>query len=203
MLVLGTALASAAPEIAPRAKRTHRQAVDIRESLSGISRAGEGEEWKSLGLGSMTDDMVTYLYNFKPVTWEVEIFQNSANPALYRIYGPYGENFAAAMYTQNGVLLKQEGYDFEGSKVFDIDATDPKDVIFHKTMIGCDWGSGEMYIGIPTSGHVTFSDGIFSAPIRGVAIGDDDGAVAANTRGKFRICLPEAVGTDFTLEITP
>lgn len=151
----------------------------------------------------MTDEMVTMLYQLKPVTWEVEIMQAEENPALYKVVAPYGKAFADALLAQDNISLTPEQYDANGERSLTLDATDPEDVYFPKTYIGCDWGSGEMYIGIPTTSNVYFRDGIFSAPPRGIAVGDDDGAFAANYNGKFRIVLPGVEATDYTLTITP
>ena len=149
-------------------------------------------DWKSLGMGSMTDDMVAPWYQMEPVTYSVEILQSESAPTQYRVMAPYGQAFADAMKKQNNYTLTDSKYDKAGVKYIDIDASNPDDVIFHKTMIGCDWGEGEMYIGISTSGTVKLVDGVFTATINGMAVGDDSGAVAANRNGKFRIVLPGA-----------
>lgn len=160
-------------------------------------------DWKSLGMGSMTDDMVAPWYQMEPVTYSVEILQSESAPTQYRVMAPYGQAFADAMKKQNNYTLTDTKYDKAGVKYIDIDASNPDDVIFHKTMIGCDWGEGEMYIGISTSGTVKLVDGVFTATINGMAVGDDSGAVAANRNGKFRIVLPGAKAADYSVNIAP
>lgn len=157
--------------------------------------------YKSLGIGRFTDDMLTAMYGYEPVTFDVEIEQSVENPKFYRITGVYGANFAAAMKQTNGVTLTADKYDVDGVRVMDIDATDSTSVYFAKTMTGCNWGHGEMYIGIPTSANVWYKDGVFGAPYRGVACGDDEGAVAYNTRQRFNITLPGYVQKDFALTL--
>ena len=159
-------------------------------------------EYRSLGKGSMTDEMVTAIYQYKPVTFEVEIQQCVAEPAFYRVIAPYGQAFADAMLQTNGLKLKEDQYDAEGKCVINIDLTDPNDGYMPKSMIGCDWGHGEMYIGLPTTGCLIFSDGVITAPRRGIAVGDDEGATAQNVNQQFRIVLPGATPTDYRLELS-
>ncbi len=156
-------------------------------------------EYKSLGKGLYTDDMLLPLFKYEPMTWEVEIQQSVEDPNFYRVISPYGKAFADAMLATNNVQLTETQYDSAGTTQLNIDATDPDNVYFAKTMIGLDWGYGQVYIGIPSSKNVTFKDGIFSAPARGVAVGDDDGAVAMNTNQKFRIVLPGIEAKDYSM----
>lgn len=156
-------------------------------------------EYKSLGKGLYTDDMLLPLFNYEPMTWEVEIQQSTEDPNFYRVISPYGKAFADAMLATNNVKLTETQYDSAGTTQLDIDATDPDNVYFAKTMIGLDWNYGPVYIGIPSSKQETFRDGIFSAPARGVAVGDNDGAVAMNTNQKWRIVLPGVEARDYSM----
>lgn len=159
-------------------------------------------EYKSLGKGSMTDEMVTAIYQYKPVTFEVEIQQCVAEPAFYRIIAPYGKAFADAMLATNGVQLKEGQYDSKDTCVINIDLTDPTDGYMPKSYIGCDWGYGPMYLGLPTTGKLEYKDGVITAPRRGIAVGDDEGATAQNVNQHFRIVLPGYNPTDYRLELT-
>ena len=171
------------------------------EPRANSSRWPKGE-YKSLGTGTMTDDMLTAFYNYLPVTYEVEILQSVKNPDFYRVEAPYGENFAEAMRRVNGVELADSMYDARGIRVLDIDASDPENVFFARTMTGCDLGCGEMYIGIPAEGKVSLRNGCFTATPRGVTAGDDDGSAAMNTRRKFSITFPGAELADYSLALT-
>ncbi len=159
--------------------------------------------YKSLGMGYMTDDMICPLYSLQPVTYQVEIQQSEEDANFYRVIAPYGATFAAEVNKQLSTPLKDTEYDVDGKCYIDIDATNPDDVYFAKTMVGCNWGAGEMFIGITTSGTVTFKDNKFTANINGLAVGDDDGAWAANRNGKFRITLPGAKLDDYHIALTP
>lgn len=159
--------------------------------------------YKSLGMGWMTDDMITDLLDLKPVTYQVEILQAEDDSPLYRVVAPYGKAFAQAMEDVNGKVLTEDQYDSEGKCYIDIDASDPDDVIFHKTMTGFDIGAGELFIGINSRLNVSLKDGVFRAPMLGIAVGSGESAIAANRRGKFRIVLPGIELNDFALAITP
>lgn len=132
--------------------------VEIKEISAPVKapakETAEITDWKSLGMGSMTDDMVAPWYQYEPVTYAVEILQSESAPTQYRVKAPYGQAFADAMAAKNNVELTDAQYDKAGEKFIEIDASNPDDVIFHKTMIGCNWGDGEMYIGITTTGTV-------------------------------------------------
>lgn len=156
-----------------------------------------------IGEGLFTDAMLTEWYKLAPVTYKVRIQAPETGEPFYRIIAPYGQAFADAMLEVNGIRLKDTEYDKAGTAVLDIDVTDPDNVYFPKTYINADWGSGPIYIGIPKTANVTFKDGIFSAPPRGIAIGDNTGAVARNMSGKFRIVLPGVEATDYELTLTP
>ena len=159
--------------------------------------------YKSLGMGWMTDDIITDLLDWQPVTYQVEILQAEDDSPYYRVVAPYGKNFADAVEEINGKTLSEDQYDSEGKCYIDIDATDPDNVIFHKTMTGFDIGAGEVFICINSRANVTLKDGVFRAPILGLAVGTGNSAIAANRRGKFRIVLPDIELSDFTFAITP
>ena len=191
----------ASPVVKQHAEIKPVKKIEIKEFASPAKapakEAAEITDWKSLGMGSMTDDMVAPWYQLDPVTYAVEIFQSESAPTQYRVKAPYGQAFADAMKSQNNLTLKDSEFDKAGEKFIEIDASNPDDVIFHKTMIGCNWGDGEMYIGITTTGTVKLADGVFTASLNGLAVGDDTGAVAANRNGKFRIVLPGAKAADY------
>ncbi len=95
-------------------------------------------EYKSLGKGLYTDDMLLPAFGYEPMTWEVEIQQSTEDPNFYRVISPYGKAFADAMLATNNVQLTESQYDSAGTTKLDIDASDPNNVYFAKTMIGLD-----------------------------------------------------------------
>ncbi|MGN0205887.1 MAG: hypothetical protein ACI4BC_01465 [Muribaculaceae bacterium] len=162
-----------------------------------------GEEYWSIGNGLMTDDMIAPLYGLDPVTYTVEVQVCAQNENYYRIIAPYGRTFAEEICKQLGEPLNEHEFDINGYCYIDLDASDPDDVYFGKTMTGCDWGQGEMYIGIATTGKVRFKNGMFTATINGLAVGDNNGAQLANKSGKFRILLPGVEPKEYDIALTP
>lgn len=159
-------------------------------------------EWTSLGQGKITDDMVTAMYNYPALTWSVEVQQSVENPNYYRLVAPYGTAFKEAFEAANNVQLKDGEYDKDGTAMWVFDVSDPSAVYFPKTYINADWGHGPMYVGIPTTADPVWKDGVMTAAPRGIALGDDDGAVALNMRGQFRIVIPGATESDYRLTFT-
>ena len=100
-LLFVLALAAAVSSSAAPAKRFTESRVKspanvemkAKTAMSRAHEAPEGE-WTSLGMGLMTDDMVTHLFKFRPRTWEVEILQSDEDPNFYRVVAPYGEKVA-------------------------------------------------------------------------------------------------------------
>ena len=167
-----------------------------------------GGEYKSIGTGIMTDDMLTGLLDVQPVSYNVEIQQSVADPNFYRVMAPYGKAFVEAMEKVNNMTFSAEQYDSEGVCYIDICATDPNDVYFPATKTGIVIdGIGDLYIGINSSYNVTLKDGMFTAPMMGVAVAykNDEGNLvgqAFNRRGKFLIALPGVQPFDYALALS-
>ncbi|MBO5054135.1 MAG: hypothetical protein J6C44_07915 [Muribaculaceae bacterium] len=181
----------------PRAKSQEK--VIQRSSATWSVPTGE---WTKLGTGRLTDDMVTAWYQYPALTFDVEIEQSVENPNYYRVIAPYGLKFKEAFEAANKVTLKDGQWDADNKAVWVFDVTDPKAVYFPKTMLGIDWGEGEMYLGIPSTADPVWNNGVMTAPPRGIAIGDNTGAVAVNMRGQFRLTIPGTTELDYRLSLT-
>ena len=98
---------------------------------------GAASPWQSIGTGFYTDDFISSLYGADPVTYEVEIEENTDSPGLYRMVSPYG-----AIYPYN-----EEGdYDTNAPYNIEVNAEDPEGVYIDKQPTGVDWGDGPMSI---------------------------------------------------------
>lgn len=97
---------------------------------------GGGDPWKSLGMAIYTEDFIGSVFSVGPLSYEVEIQENTETPGLYRLINPY-ENYPA----------NEEG-DFTPGSSFNIEinAIDPEGVYIAKQPIGMDWGYGAMAI---------------------------------------------------------
>lgn len=166
--------------------------------------------WVSLGKGLYTDDFVSSLFGLDPVTYEVEIEENTETPGLYRMLYPYGE-----IYPYN-----EEG-DWDPGSIYnvEINAEDPDGVYIPVQDIGIDYGYGAMAIQswgarylanysveeLKAEGYLgTLKDGVFTLPIferetndgtaiyQGLLYMGTSGYYACSN-GAFKLVLPEAV----------
>lgn len=103
---------------------------------SGFEYYGGGSTpWKSMGMGTYTETLVSTMFTgMEPVTYEVEILENTENPGLFRVMNayangtfPYADNDCAA----EGTYLE-------------VNACDPEGVYVPMQSLGFDWGMGEM-----------------------------------------------------------
>lgn len=171
---------------------------------------GGASPWQSIGIGLYTEDFIGSVFGADPVTYEVEIEENSDTPGLYRMLSPYDGKYP---YNEEG--------DWDASAVYNIEvnAVDPDGVYIEQQATGVDWGYGPIsiiswgarYLGSSTfeelkaSGYLgTLKDGIITLPVferetdngkayyQGLTIMGTSGYYGA-TNGAFKLVLPEAV----------
>ena len=158
------------------------------------------EVFKSLGMATYTDDIVSTLFGAPTVTYQVEIQESVDNPGKYRLVNPYGEIYP---YNEPG------DWDADNTYYLTIDATDPDYVNLVESDLGIDWGYGPMtalsfadyfiatgwatkeelkadgYYGKLVDGVITFN-----VKTLGLAMGSD--LYYANQLGEFKVVLPSA-----------
>ena len=150
------------------------------------------------------------MFGEEPVTYEVEIEENTETPGLYRMIYPYGE-----IYPYN-----EEG-DWDAASVYNIEinAEDPEGVYIPVQDIGIDWGYGAMAIQswgaryvanssmdeLKAEGYLgTLKDGVITLPVfereteDGIALYQGlvymgTSGYYAGSNGGFKLVLPEAV----------
>lgn len=86
------------------------------------------DPWVAIGTGTFTDNSLTYLFGKESETYEVEVFQNSEEPALYRVDNPWKGLYAALKF--NAV-----------SPSIVLDAANPDNVLLELTTTGINGGS--------------------------------------------------------------
>ena len=191
--------------------------LDDEQAIQGVYSSpfeyygGGANPWVSLGKGLYTEDFVSSLFGVDPVTYEVEIEENTETPGLYRMIYPYGE-----IYPYN-----EEG-DWDASSVYNIEinAEDPEGVYIPVQDIGIDWGYGAMAImswgaryvadnsmdELKAEGYMgTLKDGVITLPVFERETSDGGTALYqglvykgssgyyAGANGAFKLVLPEAV----------
>ena len=97
------------------------------------------KEWQPVGKALYTEDLVTALFNYSSVTYEVEVEQNIENPSIIRLVDPYG-----AAYPHND----PGDYDTSTNHYMVFNCEDPEGIYmdgYHAS--GMDWGYGEFTFG--------------------------------------------------------
>lgn len=104
------------------------QAADAEAAPAGLGE--HPDNWRPLGKGSYTEDMITGIVYVPNHTWEVDIEENAVQPGVYRIVNPYGPG---CPYVTDGV-----GVPFN----IIINAQDPDGVYLEEVVTGLDVGYG-------------------------------------------------------------
>lgn len=171
---------------------------------------GGANPWQSIGIGLYTEDFIGSVFGADPVTYEVEIEENSEHPGLYRMLSPYDGKFP---YNEDG--------DWDASSVYNIEvnAEDPEGVYIEQQATGVDWGYGPIsiiswgarYLGsnsfedVKAEGYLgTLVNGVITLPVfdretddgivhyQGLTVMGTSGYYGC-TNGAFKLVLPEAV----------
>lgn len=153
------------------------------------------EAFNLLGVGLWRDDILTAGYNVPNEEWEIEIYEDGAVPGLFYLKNVYGAN---CPFFSNPQDPAEPHY-------LIVDASDPTQVFIPQQSLGINLGYGICSIG--TQAYGTYADKIITFPANGLAFSEseyNDGKwYAANANGMFRIALPGAVLTDFSVEVKP
>lgn len=160
------------------------------------------KNWKRIGTGTYTDDLVAAYYNgLDNLTYEVEVQENVNNPGLYRIKNVYGSAF---LYNEN-----DPRYYREDSYVY-IDATNPNAVTHYKklpTGLGINWGDGELSWEVRVAG--TMVDNVITLPmyeqgsVQSVVVSDPSGSgYYANRNGAFKLVIKYEVPLEYEVSGT-
>ena len=124
--------------------------------------------------------------------YEVEIYENLNTPGYIYLKNAYTSLFP---YNEPGDYV-------EGDVYLAINVKDPNDVFLPQQELGLDWGYGAVKVGTTTPG--TLVDNIITFPAKSflLAMADYNGGAYSfygNPNGLFRVALPGAVLTDFSL----
>lgn len=74
--------------------------------------------WEPIGTAEYTDVLICPLYGGGPETWSVEVEQWKKDPNMYRMVNPY----------KDGVM--PDGWNYDGDKYIELDATNPQCVLW-------------------------------------------------------------------------
>ena len=155
------------------------------------------EPYVLLGKGLIRDDIITSLFDVECVEWEVEIYENTNQPGYIFLKNAYTSLYP---YNEPGDYVTEDKY-------FIVNIADPNKVVIPQQGLGMDWNPtdyGEFIVG--TAAYGTLKNGVITFPVKGLLVGMmiySEGKFGwyANTNGMFRIAMPGAVLTDFSLEV--
>ena len=154
------------------------------------------EPYVLLGKGTFREDCMTTLYAVDNVVYEVEIYENIKNPGYIYLKNAYTSLYP---YNDPGDYVEEDTY-------FAVRIEPANQVYVPKQFLGLDWGKGEFFLGTIAYGTYDKEKGIITFPERGLMIGygEEDYAKGsgyyANTNAMFRITMPGAVLTDYSLD---
>ena len=167
------------------------------------------ERYDLMGTALYREDLLTALFSFSGdpnPEWEVEVYTKETEPGMYYLKNVY----------QPGVSPLFNPEDPVTDMYMIIDATNPQKVILPFQYLGCNLGYGECAAGsyAPEAGfnvsataalYGTMINNVITFPVEGLLFGmseyNDFGFYLANPSGMFRVALPGAVLTDYTISL--
>ncbi len=223
LLFAGCVLASAmgAGQTLPLDVNTQKKAVKLQEKIQGMVKKAPAsraeEEWKLVGTGNYTDDIMTNA-GVPSETWEVQIYESAATPGFYRVENPYGNGncpYFEAPFDCCDFLLHAENPDavwMEYVEIKNVDfgltSEDEYCPAYTGDMAGYYIGEGffdaetaiamGMTSGRMLGGRITFEPEslILDFPL----YGDSGFTFTANNSGLFCVALPGAKDFDFSVD---
>lgn len=151
------------------------------------------EAFNLLGVGLWREDILTTFFSVGNPEWKVEIYEDAAVKGLLYVKNVYGANCP----------LFSNPSDPDEPHYIIIDASDPTAVSIARQSIGVDVGYGLCSFGSIAAG--TLADKVITFPAKGLifSMADYEGGAwyYSNSGGLWRLALPGAVLTDFSVEI--
>ena len=152
--------------------------------------------WQSIGYCSYTDDLLIPLYGYDPITYQVQVEENTEQPGLYRMVNPYGEGYP---YNEEG--------DYYNANV-KVDAQNPARVFIDYQDLGLTWNSSTWCIYSYASWYMdygytadevesyglfgSYADGKITFPVKTLLIYMDDSGYYGNTNGAWCLDIASA-----------
>lgn len=165
------------------------------------------------GTATIWDGLVYTLFTGEVSTpYQVEVYEHLNNPGFLFFKNAYTKAYPTSFFLDFGMteedIATYVSYP-EEDVYFYLYVGDPNAVQLPTQKIGLNAGYGEMLVGMASAAGVatveecvgTLKNGVITFPVKKMVIQDNDGMYWANTAGGFKIALPGAVLTDFSLEV--
>lgn len=153
------------------------------------------EPYVLLGKGLYREDLMTGIFAVDNIEYEVEVYENLNTPGYLYVKNVYTSLYG---YNDPGDYVTEDKY-------LVINVEDPNDVFLPQQELGLDWGYGAVKVATVAAG--TLENNIITFPAKAfyLAMANYNGGAWSfygNPNGLFRLCLPGAVLTDFSLGLS-
>jgi hypothetical protein len=163
------------------------------------------ERYDYKGKALYREDLLTALFSVPNAEWEVDVYTKETEPGVYYLSNVYHPSVCPLFGPDEGTF--EELY-------MVIDASNPQKVIFPFQYLGWDIGYGqagaaslapEAGVNVSSGVYGTLVNGVIEFPVKGLVFGmegyNDFGLYYANPNGLFRVVLPGAILTDYTIAL--
>lgn len=171
------------------------------------------EPYVLIGTASIWDGIVYPLFvgSVPEEPYEVEVYEHLNYPGYLFFKNAYTKEYPVEYYLDFGMTEAQipqyVSYP-EEDVYFYLNASDPSAVVLPTQNIGLNCGYGEMMVGMLSAANAasveecvgTLKNGVITFPAKKMLIQDNDGMYYANSAGGFKIALPGAILTDYSVE---
>lgn len=158
--------------------------------------------WVKLGTGKFRDDYLCSMFNGGNPEIEVTIHEHKSKKGIYMIEEMYGWPFLTEFFKGSQEEIESQVKLTYTPVNITIDCSDPTKVVMPRQFTGIidgDPAYGNYEIAMSTGGEGTLVNGVITFPQEALAFVCSAGSLKANKSGLFRILLPGAELTDYTL----
>lgn len=165
------------------------------------------------GTATIWDGLVYTLFTGEVSTpYQVEVYEHLENPGYLYFKNAYTKEYPTSFYVDFGMpedqISQYVSYP-EEDVYFVLNVADPNYVILPLQSLGLNVSYGEMVAGMLSDAGAgslddcvgTLKNGVITFPPKTLIIADDEGTYYGNSTGGFKIALPGAVLTDFSVEV--
>lgn len=157
--------------------------------------------WEYLGKGFYRDDYLTGMWNNPNVELEVNVYESKSQKGVYMVEEMFGWPFLTEFFSGSQAAIEAQAVTYIPTNIT-INAQDPDKVIIPAQFTGIvdiDPSYGMYLIGTAAPGKL--ENKVITFPVQGLALQCDAGGLYTNKNGLFRIMLPGAEVTDYTLAV--
>lgn len=160
--------------------------------------------WEYMGTGKYRDDYYTAFYNAGNVEIDVEIHKHKSREGVYMVEEMYGWDFLTTFFGGSQAAIEAQYCTYTPTNII-INCSNPNQVYIPGQQTGIvdvDPEYGACLIGSPKDVYGTLVNGVITFPVKGLILQCNKGGYYSNTKGMFRILLPGAELTDYSLSAT-